>query len=46
MLNYLKSCFTLQVGVNGHVFIVTNNGHLLIHPELRPEVTDIILSIC
>nr|CAD7262603.1 unnamed protein product [Timema shepardi] len=28
-----------KLGVNGYSFIITNNGHVLYHPDLRPLVT-------
>lgn len=31
-------CVCFQLGVNGYAFIVTNNGFLLSHPDLRPVV--------
>lgn len=47
-LNILKFLFKnlveiigthFQLGVNGYSFIVSNNGYLLLHPELRPVVS-------
>lgn len=31
-------CFLLQLGVNAYPFIVSNNGYVLLHPDLRPMV--------
>ena len=32
-----------QLGVNGYSFIITNNGFLLYHPDLRPLFRDMLV---
>lgn len=31
-----------KLGVNGYSFVITNNGHLLYHPDLRPMFQDML----
>jgi len=31
--------YTFQLGVNNYAFIVTNNGFIVTHPDLRPVVS-------
>lgn len=35
----LKLFYIFQIGVNGYAFVVTNNGYVLFHPQLRPVVS-------
>ncbi|KAG5878485.1 hypothetical protein JTB14_003171 [Gonioctena quinquepunctata] len=37
-----KLLFHFVVGVDGYAFIVTNNGYILTHPDLRPVYQGIL----
>lgn len=34
-----------QLGANGYIFAIDQNGYLLLHPNLQPKVTRLILLL-
>lgn len=38
----IKLASPFKLGVNGYSFVITNNGHVLYHPDLRPLFQDML----
>lgn len=37
--------YIFQIGVNAYSFAITNNGHILYHPNLRPLVSILLFFL-
>ena len=46
MVTPTNAALDFQIGANGYVFAVNNNGQVMLHPRLKSAVSLFILEFC